>query len=79
VPAGAMAAAPAETARPEPAAAPDKKTSAPKNQPDAKTTQNTPPKSRPESRPEPRPVRPQQRDDVPRPPRPIGLFGGGFR
>jgi uncharacterized protein len=79
VPAGAMAAAPAETARPEPAAAPDKKASAPKNQPAAKTTQNTPPKSRPESRPEPRPVRPQQRDDVPRPPRPIGLFGGGFR
>jgi hypothetical protein len=83
VPAGAMAAAPAETARPEPAATPDKKTAAPKNAPAAKTTQNTPPKPRAEPRSElrsePRPVRPQQRDDVPRPPRPIGLFGGGFR
>jgi hypothetical protein len=75
VPAGAMAAAPAETARPEPAATPDKKTAAPKNAPAAKTTQNAPPKPRAE----PQPVRPQQRDDVPRPPRPIGLFGGGFR
>jgi uncharacterized protein len=75
VPAGAMAAAPAETARPEPAATPDKKTAAPKNAPAAKTTQNTPPKPRAE----PKPVRPQQRDDAPRPPRPIGLFGGGFR
>ena len=74
VPAGAMAAAPpAETARPEPAATPDKKTAAPKNAPAAKTTQNTPPKPKAE----PRPVRPQQRDDAPRPPRPIGLFGGG--
>jgi uncharacterized protein len=79
VPAGAMASAPAETARPEPAAAPEKKTTAPKNTPAAKTTQNTPPKSRSESRPEPKPVRPQQRDDVPRPPRGIGLFGGGIR
>ena len=77
VPAGAMAAAPpAETARPEPAATPDKKTAAPKNAPAAKTTQNTPSKPRAEPKP---PVRPQQRDDVPRPPRPIGLFGGGFR
>ena len=76
VPAGAMAAAPAETARPEPAATPDKKTAAPKNAPAAKTTQNAPPKPRAESRPEPKPVRPQQRDDVPRPPRSIGLFGG---
>jgi hypothetical protein len=76
VPAGAMAAAPAETARPEPAATPDKKTAAPKNAPAAKTTQNAPPKARAESRPEPKPVRPQQRDDVPRPPRSIGLFGG---
>jgi hypothetical protein len=76
VPAGAMAAAPAETARPEPAATPDKKTAAPKNAPAAKTTQNTSPKPRAESRPEPKPVRPQQRDDVPRPPRSIGLFGG---
>jgi hypothetical protein len=75
VPAGAMAAAPAETARPEPAATPDKKTTAPKNAPAAKTTQNA--SSKP--RAEPQPVRPQQRDDVPRPPRPIGLFGGGFR
>jgi hypothetical protein len=75
VPAGAMAAAPAETARPEPAATPDKKTAAPKNAPAAKTTQNAPSKPRAE----PQPVRPQQRDDVPRPPRPIGLFGGGFR
>src|SRR6478609_10209359 len=75
VPAGAMAAAPpAETARPEPAATPDKKTAAPKNAPAAKTTQNTPSKPRAEPKP---PVRPQQRDDVPRPPRPIGLFGGG--
>jgi hypothetical protein len=73
VPAGAMASAPAETARPEPAATPDKKTAAPKNAPAAKTTQNTPPKPKAE----PRPVRPQQRDDAPRPPRPIGLFGGG--
>ena len=79
VPAGAMASAPAETARPEPAATPEKKTTAPKNTPAAKTTQNTPPKSRSESRPEPKPVRPQQRDDVPRPPRGIGLFGGGIR
>ena len=77
VPAGAMAAAPpAETARPEPAATPDKKTAAPKNAPAAKTTQNTPSKPRAEPKP---PVRPQQRDEVPRPPRPIGLFGGGFR
>src|SRR6188768_2025672 len=77
VSAGAMAAAPpAETARPEPAATPDKKTAAPKNAPAAKTTQNTPSKPRAEPKP---PVRPQQRDDVPRPPRPIGLFGGGFR
>jgi len=75
VPAGAMAAAPAETARPEPAAAPDKKAAAPKSPPGAKTTQNTPPKPRSESRSEPRPARPQQRDDAPRPPRPIGLFG----
>jgi hypothetical protein len=74
-----MASAPAETARPEPAATPEKKTTAPKNTPAAKTTQNTPPKSRSESRPEPKPVRPQQRDDVPRPPRGIGLFGGGIR
>jgi len=79
VPAGAMAAAPAETARAEPAAAPDKKASAPKSPPSAKATQNTPPKPRSESRSEPRPTRPQERDDVPRPPRPIGLFGGGFR
>ena len=70
-----MALAPAEMARPEPATAPDRKTAAPKNTPAAKTTQNAPPKLKPE----PRPVRPQQRDDVPRPPRPIGLFGGGFR
>jgi hypothetical protein len=77
VPAGAMAAAPpAEAVRPEPAAAPDKKTAAPKNAPAAKTTQNAPPKARAESRPEPKLVRPQQRDDVPRPPRSIGLFGG---
>ena len=75
VPAGAMALAPAEMARPEPATAPDRKTAAPKSTPAAKTTQNAPPKLKPE----PRPVRPQQRDDVPRPPRPIGLFGGGFR
>ena len=75
VPAGAMASAPAETARPETAAAPDKKAAAPKGAPAAKTTQNAPPKHRTE----PKPVRPQQRDDVPRPPRPIGLFGGGFR
>lgn len=75
VPAGAMALAPAETARPEPATAPDRKTAAPKSTPAAKTTQNAPPKLKPE----PRPVRPQQRDDVPRPPRPVGLFGGGFR
>jgi len=76
VPAGAMAAAPpAETVRPEPAATPDKKAVGPKNAPAAKTTQNTAPKPRSE----PRPVRPQQRDDAPRPPRPIGLFGGGFR
>jgi uncharacterized protein len=76
VPAGAMASAPpAETARPEPAATPDKKTAAPKNAPGAKTTQNTPSKPRSESRPEPKPVRPQYRDDAPRPPRPIGLFG----
>ena len=79
VPAGAMASAPAETARPEPAATPDKKSPAPKSAPAAKTTQNAPPKprseSRSESRPEPKPVRPHQRDDVPRPPRPIGLFG----
>ena len=76
VPAGALAAAPAETARPEPAATPDKKTAAPKNAPAAKTTQNTPPKPRTEPKSEPKPVRPQQRDDVPRPPRSIGLFGG---
>jgi len=76
VPAGAMASAPpAESARPEPAATPDKKTTAPKNAPAAKTTQNT--ASKPKA--EPRPVRPQQRDDAPRPPRPVGLFGGGFR
>src|SRR5262245_7321549 len=75
VPAGAMAAAPAETAGSEPAATPDKKTAKPKNAPAAKTTQNAPPKPRAE----PKPVRPQQRDDAPRPPRPIGLFGGGFR
>lgn len=81
VPAGAMAAAPpAETARAEPAATPDKKAATPpKNAPAAKTTQNASPKPRAESRPEPRPVRPQPRDDAPRPPRPIGLFGGGFR
>jgi hypothetical protein len=80
VPAGAMAAAPpAEAVRPEPAAAPDKKTAAPKNAPAPKTTQNAPPKPRAESKAEPKPVRPQQRDDAPRPPRPIGLFGGGFR
>jgi len=79
VPAGALALAPAEMARPEPATAPDRKTAAPKNTPAAKTTQNAPPKLKPEPRQEPRPVRPQQRDDVPRPPRPIGLFGGGFR
>ena len=78
VPAGAMASAPAETVRPEPAAAPEKKTTAPRNTPTAKTTQNTP-KPKSESRPEPKPVRPQSRDDVPRPPRGIGLFGGGFR
>lgn len=76
VPAGAMASAPpAETTRPEPAVTPDKKTTAPKNAPAAKTTQNTP--SKPKA--EPRPVRPQQRDDAPRPPRPIGLFGSGLR
>jgi hypothetical protein len=82
-PAGAMAAVPPETARPEPAAAPDKKAAGAKSSPATKTTQNTSPKprsdSRSESRPEPKPVRPQQRDDIPRPPRPIGLFGGGFR
>lgn len=84
MPAGAMASAPAEAARPEPAAAPDKKASAPRSPPAAKTTQNASPKHRSESgsqsrsqtRSEPRPVRPQQRDDAPRPPRPIGLFGG---
>jgi hypothetical protein len=80
VPAGAMAAVPpVEAVRPEPASAPDKKASAPKNPPAAKTTQSAPPKPRAESRPEARPVRPQPRDDAPRPPRPIGLFGGGFR
>jgi hypothetical protein len=75
VPAGAMAAAPAETAPSEPAATPDKKATTPKNAPAAKTTQNASPKPRAE----PKPVRPQQRDDVPRPPRGIGLFGGSFR
>src|SRR5690242_19172648 len=75
MPAGAMAAAPAETAPSEPAATPDKKATTPKNAPAAKTTQNASPKPRAE----PKPVRPQQRDDVPRPPRGIGLFGGGFR
>jgi hypothetical protein len=75
VPAGAMAAAPAETVPSEPAATADKKATTPKNAPAAKTTQNTSPKPRTE----PKPVRPQQRDDVPRPPRGIGLFGGGFR
>jgi hypothetical protein len=79
-PAGAMAAAPAETARPEPTATPEKKTAAPKGgAPAARTTQNAPPKPKAEPRSEPRPVRPQPRDDAPRPPRPIGLFGGGFR
>jgi len=76
VPAGAMASAPpAESARPEPAATPDKKTTTPKNAPAAKTTQNT--ASKPKA--EPRPDRPHNRDDAPRPPRPVGLFGGGFR
>ena len=82
VPAGALASAPAEAARPEPAATPEKKTAMPKSAPAARTTQNAPkPRSEPKSEPksEPRPVRPQQRDDAPRPPRPIGLFGAGFR
>jgi hypothetical protein len=83
VPAGAMASAPADNARAEPAAASEKKTVAPKTSPAAKTTQNTSRKPRlepkPETRSEPRPVRPQQRDDAPRPPRGIGLFGGSFR
>src|SRR5262249_31968681 len=81
VPAGAMAAAPVETARAGPATAPEQKAS--KGQTGAKTTQiaTTKPssESRSEYRSEPRPARPQQRDDAPRPPRPIGLFGGGLR
>jgi hypothetical protein len=66
IPAGAMASAPAETARPEPA--PEKKTAAPKAQP-PKAAQNT------QAQAKPKPARPQQRDDAPRPPRPVGLFG----
>jgi uncharacterized protein len=77
VPAGAMAAVPpAETTRPEPVATPEKKTAAPpKSAPAAKTTQNTPSKPKSDPRAETKPIRPQPRDDAPRPPRPIGLFG----
>jgi hypothetical protein len=67
---GAMASAPAESASAEPAAAPEKKAAAPKGA-STKTTQNAQAK--------PKPSRPQQHDDAPRPPRPVGLFGGGFR
>jgi hypothetical protein len=67
---GAMASAPAESASAEPAAASEKKAAAPKGA-STKTTQNAQAK--------PKPSRPQQHDDAPRPPRPVGLFGGGFR
>ena len=70
VPGGAMAAAPAETARAEPAAVPEKKTVAPKSGSAAKTTQNAPAK--------PKSLRPPQRDDAPRPPRPVYRSGGGL-
>lgn len=73
-PAGVLASTPAEAPRTEPAAteaapSPEKKTSAPKTTNPDRTAQNTAAR--------PRPPRPQQRDDVPRPP--VGIpFGGGW-
>jgi hypothetical protein len=65
-PPAAMAAAPAEKARAEPAA--DKKTA-------TSRAASSPKAAQAQAQSKPRPVRPQQRDDAPRPPRPIGLFG----
>jgi uncharacterized protein len=73
-PAGALASAPAEAPRTEPAAtdaapSPEKKTSAPKTTNAERTAQNAATR--------PRLPRPPQRDDVPRPPQGIP-FGGGW-
>jgi hypothetical protein len=65
-PAAAMAAAPAEKARAEPPA--EKKAATPR-------AASSPKAAQAQAQTKPRPVRPQQRDDAPRPPRPIGLFG----
>jgi hypothetical protein len=66
-PAGALASAPAETARTEPASAPEKKAVTPKGGAAGKTTQNN--TSKPKS------LQPPRQDDVPRPPR--GIFPSG--
>jgi uncharacterized protein len=80
-PAGALASAPAEAPRTEPAAtdaapSPEKKTSAQKTTSAEPKTTNAE-RTAQNAATRPRPARPPQRDDVPRPP--LGLpFGGGW-
>jgi hypothetical protein len=80
-PAGALASAPAEAPRTDPAAteaapAPEKKTSAPKTTSAEPKTTNAE-RTAQNTATRPRPPRPPQRDDVPRPP--LGIpFGGGW-
>ncbi|HEY6754376.1 MAG TPA: DUF459 domain-containing protein [Pseudolabrys sp.] len=77
--AGALATAPADPVRPELDSALEKKTSEPKNSAGktaqtAQTAQSVQNGQNSATKPKP----PRQRDDVPRPPRGIPLFGGGW-